>query len=67
MKNKNSENDPEDLDFLIEFDEPIFHKDIMIQKLDKKKILSIINRNNSPKKNDKRHVRPQIRKIFFQI
>ena len=37
MKNENIEDISEDLDFLNEFNEPIFHQDIMVQKLEKKK------------------------------
>ena len=67
MKNKNSENDPEDLDFLIEFDEPIFHKDIMIQKLDKKKSLALSTEITLRKKMIKDMFDLRFGKSFFKF
>lgn len=67
MKNKDSENDIEDLDFLTEFEEPIFHKDIMIQKLDKKKSLSLSTEITLRKKMLKNMFDLRFGKYFFKF
>lgn len=67
MKNKDSENDIEDLDFLNEYSEPIFHKDIMIQKLDKKKSLSLSTEITLRKKMIKNMFDLRFGKYFFKF
>ena len=67
MKNKDSENGIEDLDFLTEFEEPIFHKDIMIQKLDKKKSLSLSTEITLRKKMLKNMFDLRFGKYFFKF
>ena len=67
MKNNSSENDSEDLDFLYELTEPIFHKDIMTQKMDKKKSLSLSAEITLRKKKIKEMFDLRFGKFFFKF
>ena len=53
MKNEDINNDSDDYDFLNEFTETIFHQDIMVQKIDKKKSLVLSTEISLRKKKNK--------------
>ena len=70
MKNhklNESLNDSEDFDFLNEKTEPIFRPDIMIQKLDRKKILGLSQEISNRKKLLNRMFDARLGKFFFDI
>ena len=70
MKNhklNESLNDSEDFDFLNEKTEPIFRPDIMIQKLDRKKILGLSQEISNRKKLLNRMFDARFGKFFFDI
>ena len=67
MKNDIVYEDSDDLDFLDELDEPLFHKDIMIQKLEKKKKLALPEEISLRKKKINRMFNLRFGKHFVNI
>ena len=68
MKNSNLEDDDlDDLDFLEDITEPIFHQDIMVQNIDKKRTITLPSEISRRKKMIKRMFDVRFGKVFFKF
>ena len=67
MKNDKLDNDSDDLSFLNELTEPIFHQDIMVQKIDKKRSLTLSTEISLRKKMINKMFDVRFGKLFFKF